>query len=40
MRLTLHTFLTLDGVLQAPGAPDEDHDGDFPYGGWSFPYAD
>ena len=40
MRLTLHTFLTLDGVLQAPGAPDEDRDGDFPYGGWSFPYGD
>ena len=40
MKLTLHAFMTLDGVVQAPGGPDEDTDGGFAYGGWSFPYGD
>lgn len=40
MQLAIHTFLTLDGVYQAPGGPDEDRDGGFGHGGWSFPYGD
>ena len=39
-KLVVNTFLTLDGVMQAPGAPDEDLDGGFRYGGWSVSYWD
>jgi hypothetical protein len=38
LRLTLHQFLTLDGVSQAPAGPDEDREGGFAYGGWQTPY--
>jgi dihydrofolate reductase len=39
MRLTVTTFLSLDGVYQCPGAPNEDGTG-YEYGGWTAPYAD
>ncbi len=40
MRVVLIDHLTLDGVMQAPGRPDEDPRGGFEYGGWSSPYGD
>ena len=39
-KLIVSTFLTLDGVMQAPGGPEEDEDGAFALGGWSVNYWD
>jgi dihydrofolate reductase len=39
-RIVATEFLTLDGVMQAPGDPEEDRTGGFQHGGWQLPYAD
>ena len=39
-RIVAFESLTLDGVMQAPGRPDEDRRGGFTHGGWAVPYAD
>jgi dihydrofolate reductase len=37
-KLIVSEFMTLDGVIQAPGGKDEDRDGGFEHGGWTWPY--
>jgi dihydrofolate reductase len=39
-KLALNTMMSLDGVMQAPGGPDEDPTGGFTHGGWGVPYFD
>ncbi|MEV4096478.1 dihydrofolate reductase family protein [Streptosporangium saharense] len=40
MRIVISEFMSLDGVVQAPGGPEEDTDGGFTHGGWSHPFFD
>lgn len=37
-KIIIQEFITLDGVMQAPGGPEEDESGEFKYGGWTAPY--
>ena len=39
-KIIVLSFITLDGVMQAPGGPEEDKSGGFKYGGWSAPFSD
>lgn len=39
-KIVVLSFVSLDGIMQAPGGPKEDTSGGFKYGGWSVPYAD
>jgi dihydrofolate reductase len=39
-KIIVLTFISLDGVMQAPGGPSEDPSGDFMYGGWTVPFFD
>ncbi|HZS42850.1 MAG TPA: dihydrofolate reductase family protein [Candidatus Paceibacterota bacterium] len=39
-KIIVLSFISLDGVMQAPGGPDEDTSSGFKYGGWTFPYFD
>jgi hypothetical protein len=39
-KIIVLSMITLDGIMQAPGGPEEDTSGGFKYGGWTEPYGD